>query len=421
MRPGGPILGFVLGLWACGCAGTAGEADEVCRAERLPDGADAATWSIGVQIPDGEGGSVHAELRWPDLVADADAWPVALVIQGTWSPVGTPVDRSTARVEPSAGIVSVHLDLPGNGRTPGDNDRRGSASRAAVAAVLRWAAGEAPDLGGCTLPDRVPSASPERLFVVGTSNGGNLAVATLADPTVSLPALAGLVLWETPAGPQFTNVELGADPSVYSVGTCTYGAAVGIVCDMPAEELVAVASDEGTTLCFDRDGDGACAAVDVVVQGTEDLDTGAIMLSPALRRLAAARALSLPGYASEETAAGWWAERDAARLAGALVEAQPELPVLLLASVADHVQTLPDHPHVFGLGEALQGAGAAWTRLNPGADWLPAFAEENPPNAPLRLDDPTGALVPEAAEEPLAELIAAAILELSERHQTGEW
>ena len=113
--------------------------------------------------------------------------------------------------------------------------------------------------------------------------------------------------------------------------------------------------------------------------------------------------------------------RDAARLAGALVAAQPELPILLLASATDHVQTLPDHPHVFGLGEALQGAGAAWTRLNPGTAWLPELSEENPPNAPLRLDDPTGSLVSEAAEEPLAELLAAAVLELSERHQTGEW
>ena len=81
-------------------------------------------------------------------------------------------------------------------------------------------------------------------------------------------------------------------------------------------------------------------------------------------------------------------------------------------------QTMGD---VFGLGEALQGAGAAWTRLNPGTAWLPELSEENPPNAPLRLDDPTGSLVSEAAEEPLAELLAAAVLELSERHQTGEW
>jgi acetyl esterase/lipase len=418
---GGRLLALLLAAAVSGCAGASGEADDVCRAERVPDPVDAATWSLGVQVPDGSGGTVHADVRWPDLTANAGSWPIALVIQGTWSPVGTPVDRTTARVDPTAGIVSIHLDLPGNGRTPGTNDRRGAGSRAAVAAVLRWAAGDTADLGGCTLPERIPAAAPERLFVVGTSNGGNLAVATLADPEAALPPVAGLVAWETPAGPQFTNVELGAEPTVYTPGTCTYGGAVGIVCEMPADELVAVESDGGTTLCFDRDGDGACGAPDVVVQGTEDLDTGAIMLSPALRRLAAARELSLPGFASEETAADWWAERDAARLAGALVAAQPELPILLLASATDHVQTLPDHPHVFGLGEALQGAGAAWTRLNPGTAWLPELSEENPPNAPLRLDDPTGSLVSEAAEEPLAELLAAAVLELSERHQTGEW
>ncbi len=411
-------LAFALLLAAC--RGPSGEADDLCRAEHLQDEIEDGARTLGVQIPDEAGGSVHAEVRWPEATAGADGWPIALFLHGAWDPVGTPVDRASMRVDVGAGVVDLHLDLPGNGGTTGTNDRRGAASRAAVATVLRWAAGERLDSGGCTLPDRVPGVATDDLYVIGTSNGGNLAVATLADTSLSLPAVAGLVTWETPAGPPFTNVELGADPTVYTPGTCAFTAATGIVCEMPGERLVETTGDT-PTLCFDLDDDRACGADDVTVRGADDPVTGLVMLSPGLVEAATSRGLALDGYADAETALAWWAERDAARLASALVESQPELPVMLLASEIDHVQTLADHPHVFGLGEALQGAGAAWTRLNPGRDWLPRLPEENAPNAPLRLADPSAALVPEESEEPASALLTAAVLELSDRRRTGDW
>lgn len=402
------------------CASTSGEADDLCRAEQLPDPVDAGVRTIGVQVPDGAGGSVHADVRWSDGAPDPATWPVALVLHGAWDAVGTPIDRSSMRVDVAAGLVDIHVDLPGNGRTEGANDRRGAASRTAVAAVLRWAAGDVADLGGCTLTDRVPGADAEGLYVVGTSNGGNLAIAALADTTLAAPAVAGLVLWETPAGPQFANVEFGATPTVYGPGSCAFAPARGIVCDVPGERLVESGGDT-PALCFDLDDDGGCGDRDVTVRGVEDLETGLVMLSPALLDAAAARDLTLAGYAGPEVAADWWAERDGARLAADLVAARPDLPIVILASELDHVQTLTDHPHVFGLGEALQAAGAAWTRLNPGVDWLPGLIEENTPNAPMRLSDPRGALLPEAIEEPAAALLGAAVLELSDRRRTDDW
>lgn len=413
-------IAAALAVSAVACRGPGGEADDLCRAEHLPDAIEDGARTLGVQVPDDAGGSVHAEVRWPEDPGGEDGWPIVLVLHGAWDPVGTPVDRSTMRVDVGRGLVDIHLDLPGNGGTTGTNDRRGAASRAAVATVLGWAAGDRLDSGGCALPDRVPRADPDSLYVLGSSNGGNLAVATLADPMLSLPHVAGLVTWETPAGPPFTNVELGADPTVYTPGTCAHTASSGIVCEMPGERLVETSGDS-PVLCFDLDGDGGCDANDVVVRGAEDPATGLVMLSPGLVEAATAKGLALVGYADAETALAWWAERDAARLAGALVAARPELPVMLLASEVDHVQTLADHPHVFGLGEALQGAGAAWTRLNPGRDWLAGLGEENAPNAPLRLADPRGALVPEEAEEPATALLTAAILELSDRRRTGDW
>ncbi|MES2639120.1 MAG: hypothetical protein V4850_06540 [Myxococcota bacterium] len=406
--------------WAAACGAPSGEADELCRAEQLPDPVDEGVRTIGVQVPDGTGGSVHADVRWPDGTPDAATWPVALVLHGAWDAVGTPIDRASMRVDVAAGLVDIHVDLPGNGRTDGTNDRRGAASRGAVGAVLRWAAGEIQDLGGCTLADRVPGADPDGLYVVGTSNGGNLAMAALADTTLAAPPVAGLVVWEAPAGPLFANVELGATPSVYRPGTCTFSPASGIVCELPGERLVESGGDT-SVLCFDLDDDADCGAADVTVRGVEDLETGLVMLSPTLLDAATAQGLALTGYARRDAALEWWAKRDGARLAEALVAARPDLPVMILASEVDHVQTLSDHPHVFGLGEALQAAGAAWTRLNPGATWLPGVIEENAPNAPMRLDDPRGALLPEAIEEPASALLAAAVLELTDRRETDDW
>ena len=407
----------LLALALLGCAHPTGEADDVCTAERQPDGVDPDAWTVGVQLPYTDG-AVHIEARWADV--ETPARPVALFLHGSWDPLGTPVTATTLRPELISGIVSLHLDFPGNGRTDGRNDRRGTGSRAAVAAALAWAAGSLADLGGCTLAERVPGADPDGIYVIGTSNGGNLAFASLAHPTVTTP-VAGLVVWETPSAPQFTNVELGVDPTVYAAESCGLAVEAGIVCDIPTDQLFAGTLGDEPVVCFDVTGDAACGEGDVNVKGVRDLQTNEVFLSPILAAAAEARGI-LPGdFASSAAAIEWWAERDASRLAPALVAARPDLPILLLASEIDHVQSLADHPHVFGLGEALQTAGAAWTRLNPGTAWLPTTREENAPNARLKLDDPRGSLLPEEAEAPASTLFAAAVTELADRTASGDW
>jgi len=313
-----------------GCA--RGEADDMCVAERLPDTADPGVLTIGTMLP-GDGADIHAVARWPDRVAEARAWPVAVMIHGAWDAAGTPVVAATLRPALDGGMVSVHLDLPGGGQSDGPDDRRGAASRAAVAAALQWAVGTLRDRGGCTLPDRVPGADPDGVYVVGGSNGGNLAVATLADPALDMPDVAGLVTWETPAGPQFTNVEFGVDPTVYTPGSCARTREAGIVCALPDARLASGAAEDGSPLlCFDLDADGACETEDVNVRGTRDPVSGVAYVSPTLAAGAAAAGVLPAGIAGAEEADAWWAERDAGRLADELVTLHPELPVLLLGS-----------------------------------------------------------------------------------------
>ena len=104
-----------------------------------------------------------------------------------------------------------------------------------------------------------------------------------------------------------------------------------------------------------------------------------------------------------------------------MIAAWPDLPVLLLGSDEDHVQSAADHPQIHGWGEALQSSGAAWTRLNPGRRWLPILAGENAPNAPMSLQGDGLRLLTEEEEVQLEDVLAASVLELSDRTRSGDW
>ena len=324
------------------------------------------------------------------------------------------MDTATGHPGVTAGLVALHLDLPGGAFTAGMDDRRGSDARGAVAAALRYAAGRVTDDGGCTIGNRTRLADPEALLLMGLSNGGNLAVATLADGSLDVPEVGGLVTWETPAAAAAVNVEFGSDPSVYSAGTCSFD--TRIACEVPTERLMA--GDDGAP-CYDVDADGACGHADVHIRGVTDPESGKHVLSPELA--AAFHSDETPDYASADEAATFWAQRDASQRTAAMIANHPDLSILLVASEEDHVLSWPDHPHVFGFGEALQAAGARWTRLNPGMEWLAGAARENPANARLSIADGGGELLPEKQENPLPDTLAAAARELGDRVQRDDW
>jgi hypothetical protein len=95
------------------------------------------------------------------------------------------------------GVVAVHVDLPGRAATTVEDDRRGPLGRAVLGEVLGWIRGDDGDVDGCTLADRVPTATGPRVLL-GLSNGGNLAMATLADPTLAMLELSKGKLTSSP-------------------------------------------------------------------------------------------------------------------------------------------------------------------------------------------------------------------------------
>jgi hypothetical protein len=369
---------------------------------------------IGVMLPSASGAyDLHAELRWPDNQEGAP-WPVAVVIQGAWDVAGTPVTAEVRRPSVGEDIVAVHVDLPGGGFTAGSDDKRGDASRQAVATALRWAAGGFKDQGGCSVQDRAPGSASGRAWLMGLSNGGNLALATLADPALELPPVGGAVLWESPVAPAFVNVTFGNDPTVYTPGACSRGEG-GITCEIDASGIV----EGGSLACFDVDADAACTNADIILHGAQDPETGKEMLAPEVREVLGEDAPSK--YAGIEATQAWWPARDGSAAVAGAVALQPDLAWMLVASEVDHVLDWSDHPHVFGLGEALQAEGARWTRLNPGAEWLAGPEARNEPDAPFSMANPTLSLLEEDTEEPLDYALGAALRELYDRAEAGDW
>ena len=406
------------------CTGSTGSGDDVCSFEFETDDTSDRARRIGTMIADDDGVyQIHVVVRWSDKMGDPGTAPIALTIQGGWNHEGTPVSGDDPRLDTSQPVVDIHLDLPEGGLSGGTNDRRGPIAAAAVASVLRWAQGEGVDAGGCALSDRIPAANGEDLYLIGPSNGGNLAIAVLTDDTLNVPPISGLVTWETPASAGFANVELGNDPSVYTPGSCTWDPNEGILCDFPKDQLISVEQGgQFSTICFDVDEDGDCTDTDPEVHGSESKETEDLMLSPAMRRAVDEVGLTVHGYAPEAEADEWWSYRDGGRRLGLLVERWPALPVILIGSEEDHViTTWSDHPHIHGLGQAMQESGVFWTRLNPGDTWHPANTSPNAPNLTLSLDGDSASLLTEEQEDPLSAALTGAVLELSSRNASGDW
>ncbi len=362
---------------------------------------------------EGDLGSLPAELRWPE--SGGDGAPVAVFIPGSFHASVVPVGAGTPQADLEQAVVTVHVDLAGDGWADGIDDRRGEVAREAVALALRYAACDAKDSDGLCPRDRVGARS-DLTLLVGHSNGGNLAVATLGDSALDLPPVAGLVTYETPAGASFVNVEYGAGGAAYLEGSCTLGEG-GIDCPFTAP--TAALDAEGQKACADLDADGVCAPPEAAVGGSTDPVTGLRALSPQLRAMLDDAGVDAPGFDSVVAARDYWAERDAAQLAPAMARHSP-VPTVFLATEEDHVLVgLLDHPHVYGLYERLRAEGL-WVRLNPGADWT-AFEDENEPGEAFGLSNPAGWLTPEEGGESMQSLFSAALRELTDRSDSGSW
>ena len=368
-----------------------------------------------------------------------DGAPAVVVIHGGFDTDVVPVEARERVLLNGQGIIQVYLNLPGGSTdwsSGGVASFRGADARQAVADALSYATGESADIDGCTLEDRLPvplsSLAP---ILYGHSNGGNLAVATLADPDLSTD-ISGLLAFETPASAQFITVEVGSveHPLPQYLADCSWSGGDGLVCTMDYSSLRWRPLEDDPSYFygafFDQDDDGKYRSeIDYAVWGIR-LEAE-IIYSPQL-----AGALESAGYADQDmmtstSAQLFWEERDASRQVDAALRLHRDLKAIVIGTETDHTLGIPDHAHITGLASALRKSGADWVRVNPDACYVESLlyqdAEfaDNKANYGFFPGDPGAVMEPEETEQD--EVIddrfysTAAVTELFERSWSNRW
>jgi hypothetical protein len=352
------------------------------------------------------------------------------------------------------GVIALQYLLPG-GRSEdgavsgGAYDYRGPNCQRATADVLAYAMGQLADTEGMRIDDRLPFALTDNVGVLGISNGGNLALTTLRAHHEDLTALAWLGISESPIGDQYVLADLGPNGALnplYEPGTCTIDACplpgLAALLDFDPDHLFDFedpASDVRVELAgrffLDDDGDGSLDQDEfsfvglfgpgerprwypsddlrAIIESKQDLFDGGF---------------PPPWLASAEESAEFWSDRDGSTAIAAVSQALPELPVMMLATLVDHVQGQPDHPHIRTVLQTFLAEGLEWIRLNPDAAYLAELsgkpAELFPDNAAM-LEAPWPGiedwLLPEERFGVFNLHTRALILEMADRVQADDW
>ncbi len=402
------------------------------------------------------GPSTLAESRYPEGA------PVVI-----WAPGGTGEGSLQDPLKRTADVIRIVFLFPGGrdtatGRSSGGTyDNRGPGSIAALRDVILYAAGQLPDSLGRRIDDVLPiPVLHGNVGLLGSSNGGNIVVAA---PALAAGALAGrlryVIQWESPVSSQITLSDLGpaaldCSSPAQRVGLRAvnphYRGFGPLELDVDYATLSFDPSSSTHPVFFDGNGDGryttaasttsGCRTPDVDGNGRIDLfedfplSTHSVggrqyysrPVTRALRDRGVFGRTWPPTVATVEEADAYWDLREAVRLYRSAEAGVPGLSAMVLASLEDHVQTAPDHPHIRQAFEGWVGANA-WVRLNPGLAYLAAadrslaartdLPELPPGAAPESWSDAASYCMPEDVTTDA--LQAAAVWEMADRARSG--
>lgn len=435
------ILGLVAGLALGSALGWA-----TCTPpprERVPGGWTAVVWIASESAPDG---GIVVRLTYPDRPRYGEGTAAVVEVPGADTPGSVdlpPHPKPNPYV--AQGLIHVVFAFPGGGRPPlpsgGTYDHRGQGSLRALRDVVRLLRGEALTTAGCAVADLLPY-SITQVGLIGLSNGGNTAVAALGLFGGEM-AVDWYVGWENPAGVPFTTVDLGGreEPNpAYVPGTCRL-TPDGVRCEVNYANLRwDPTAHSGTTgprggpglgvLYHDLNGNSRYDPGDYALGTYTGTFGGREKRVHSVQALeaAVARGLLSPwpsDVATLEEARRFWEIRDMSRSYGAALAANPDLRVIVIGSVQDHVQNTPDYPHLVLQYQGWVEAGIPWIRLNPDSAYVSALAPgvrgapDNDANIPVTYGNIRGLLAPESVPDPILQL--AAVLELSDRWTFARW
>ncbi|MBC7170584.1 hypothetical protein H5T54_06625 [Candidatus Bipolaricaulota bacterium] len=434
-------IGLALAMAVSGLTGAA-SCPLVAR-ERVPGGWTVVVW-VSSQAASEAG--VVVRLTYPERPRYEGGTAAVVEVPGADSPGSVDLPAGVG-LDPYVrqGLVRVQFAFPGGGRPPlasgGTYDHRGLDSLRALRDVVRFLQGEGRTTTGCALGDLLPYPIVQ-VGLIGLSNGGNTATVALGLFGQEM-GVDWYVGWENPAGVQFTTVDLGgrdAPNPAYVPGSCGL-TSEGVRCGVDESSLrwdpAARSGESGPrgspepgVLYHDLNANGRYDRGDYALGAYVGTFGGVEKRVYSVSALEAAEAWGAlapwpADVATVDEARVFWSVRDMSRYYGATVAGNPDLRVIVIGSVQDHVQNTPDYPHIVLQYDGWRSAGLPWIRLNPDAAYIQALLPEasappdNAANLEVNYDNIRGLLAPESIPDRILQL--AAVLELADRTSLGRW
>ncbi len=347
------------------------------------------------------------------------------------------------------GLIRVAYLWPGKAsastgaRSEGTNDYGGPIGTQALRDVIRFAAGLIPDRGGRYLSDLSPfPVLTDNVGLYAFSHPGIAAVNVLALYGDQLP-VAYLVGRENPTIDCITAMELGhwdnnqpvinplyRYPDDYTptalhldYSTVRWGADLRY----PQQTYVGYPY-------FDLNGNGRPDQGDFILgRQVPTMEEKRLYSAALTQALVDNGALSLDHWPSDvatpDEAAAAWAFRSSVGRYADLAQQAPNLKVLLVFADHDHVQPVPDKPHIHQAYDGFHHTAGLWVRLNPDQAYLSGLPrlkglerfQEHPANT-----EPADWLTVEAWGYPAtggaSKLVPqAAVAEMADRTHENRW
>jgi hypothetical protein len=371
--------------------------------------------------------------------------PLTVVVPGGVESSGLEFSTHSAQ----SGFAEVRFAFPGGGKqgfaSGGVYDFRGPNCQAALRDVLLFASGKGKDIQGKTISELVPEKlDTKSVGIIGWSNGGNTAVITLAKFADQLKFVNWLVFYETPLGSIFYPPALGSAQDLiqnrhYHQGSAATGHVLvdyRKLCWQPtgqrnpgAHKKIGQPEIPGVVF-FDENGNKQWdEEIEFALPYSMDAAMNKQIYPPTVTQSLARLKVFPDGWpktvANVAQSEKYFQDRDGSLYINDLAKQMPNLFVCIFASVLDHLQRQPDHPHISLNYNAWLADKVRFVRLNPDPVYVGTVATmnrgtfvDNKPNASIDASTIEEFLEPEGLI-PDYVYVEAAAAELADRKKTN--
>lgn len=405
--------------------------------------------SISTFVPStaAPGQGLAVNVIYPSRTRYKEGAPVVVVASGGEAASGLEFSTHASQ----SGFAEVRFAFPGGGKpgfaSSGTYDFRGPASQQALRDVLLFAAGKKNDVQGRSINKLVPQKLyNSTIGMIGWSNGGNIALITLAKFAAQLNFVGWLAFYETPLGAMFYPPSLGGASDFvqnkhYREGSAATGKPlvdyrklsyqavgqknIGAHKKLGEPELSGVLFfDENGNKLWEEDTEFAFPYASVAGFNKQIYPPA---VTQALQRMNVFKEGWPSTVATLAESQKYFDERDGSIYLSDLAKARPDLLVMVVGTQIDHLQRQTDNPHIPLNYNGWLSNRLKFVRLNPDPAYVAAVSgmnsgnfRNNKPNSSVDASDINEYLEPEGLV-PDYVYIESAIAEMSDRKKSNNY